>query len=70
MSADLYSSIIGAHHGRPHKIPNGRNLRNEKQIDVWEQERLDVVDRLVARLGDIPRKAIKKDDPAYGGWLV
>lgn len=69
MSADLYSSIIGAHHGRPHKIPNGRNLRNEKQIDVWEQERLDVVDRLVACLGDIPRKAIKKDDPALW-WLA
>lgn len=69
MSADLYSAIIGAHHGRPHKIPNGRSLPSGKQIDTWEQERLDVISRLIACIGDLPRKSMHKDDPALW-WLA
>lgn len=69
MSADLYSSIIGAHHGRPHRIPDSRGLPGGKQIEIWEKERLDVVRQLAACLGEPPRKEIKRDDPALW-WLA
>ncbi|MCC7517106.1 MAG: CRISPR-associated endonuclease Cas3'', partial [Pseudomonadales bacterium] len=69
MSADLYSAVIGAHHGRPHKIPNGRGLPNGRQIEGWEQERLAVAKQLTQCLGNPPTKGINRNDAALW-WLA